>query len=306
MPNPVPDRQTVRPAFPLPAAADLGMLTVCLIWGLNFSVTKLAIEEIPPLAFTAVRFATASALLWVILRMSEGEARMPRGVLLRLVVLGILGNTFYQLAFILGLARTTATNSALILAMMPMTVAVLSGILGHERITPRMRWGISFGTLGVGLVIATRGVGFSGGTLAGDLLTLLGVFAWAAYTIGLRAVPPGVSSLRVTTVATIAGTPALVLAGLPQSLALDWAAVSREAWAGLGYATLLSLVVAYLLWNRSVKAVGGTRTAIYMCVTPLVAATGAWAMLGERAHPLQAIGAGLIVAGVLMTRTSEK
>jgi drug/metabolite transporter (DMT)-like permease len=61
-------------------------------------------------------------------------------------------------------------------------------------------------------------------------------------------------------------------------------------------------VIAYLLWNHSVKAIGGTRTAIYMCVTPLVAAAGAWVLLGERPHALQGIGAVLIVAGVLLTR----
>jgi drug/metabolite transporter (DMT)-like permease len=65
------------------------------------------------------------------------------------------------------------------------------------------------------------------------------------------------------------------------------------------------LVVAYLLWNRSVKAVGGTRTAIYMCITPLFAVAGAWLLLGERPHPLQALGALLIVAGVLLTRAGK-
>ena len=65
---------------------------------------------------------------------------------------------------------------------------------------------------------------------------------------------------------------------------------------------VLSLVVAYLLWNRSVQAVGGTRTAIYMCITPLVAVGAAWVVLGEHARPLQAIGAVLIIAGVLLTR----
>jgi drug/metabolite transporter (DMT)-like permease len=83
---------------------------------------------------------------------------------------------------------------------------------------------------------------------------------------------------------------------------LDWGAVKWSAWAALAYATILSLVVAYLLWNRSVKAVGGTRTAIYMCVTPLFAVSGAWLLLGERPHPLQGVGAVLIVAGVLLTR----
>jgi drug/metabolite transporter (DMT)-like permease len=65
---------------------------------------------------------------------------------------------------------------------------------------------------------------------------------------------------------------------------------------------VLSLLVAYLLWNRSVKAIGGTRTAIYMCLTPLVAVFGAWLLLGERPHPLQGIGALFIITGVLLTR----
>jgi drug/metabolite transporter (DMT)-like permease len=86
---------------------------------------------------------------------------------------------------------------------------------------------------------------------------------------------------------------------------LEWGTVEPASWAGLAYAAVLSLVVAYLLWNRSVKAVGGTRTAIYMCVTPLFAVAGAWILLGERPHPLQGVGAILIVVGVLLTRARE-
>jgi drug/metabolite transporter (DMT)-like permease len=278
------------------------MLVVCLIWGLNFSITKLALEQIPPLPFTAVRFIAASLLLWLVLRVVEGPAKLPPKALRTLVLLGLLGNTCYQLTFTVGLALTTATNSALILSTLPTVVAVFAGSLGLERITPRMRWGIALGTLGVVLVIATRGVGFEAGTLVGDIVTVVAVLCWAGYTVGLRAVPPGITPLRVTTITTIAGTPGLVLAGLPGVFRLSWQAVDLTAWLALAYAAVLSLVVAYLLWNRSVKAVGGTRTAIYMCVTPLVAAGGAWMLLGERPHPLQGLGAVLIVAGVLLTR----
>jgi len=281
------------------------MLVVCLIWGFNFSVTKSAFSQIPPLPFTAVRFAVSSLLLWLVLRVIEGPAKLPPGALRKLVLLGIVGNTCYQLTFMLGLQRTTATNSALILSTVPTVVAVFAGALGLERITPRMRWGIALGTLGVALVIATRGVAFDRGTLTGDLLTVLAVLFWAGYTIGLRQVPKAVSPLRVTTITTIAGTPGLLLAGLPGVLRLDWRTVDAHAWLALAYASVLSLVVAYLLWNRSVKAVGGTRTAIYMCVTPLVAAVGAWLLLGERPHPLQGLGAMLIVTGVLLTRVEK-
>jgi drug/metabolite transporter (DMT)-like permease len=261
-----------------------------------------AIGQIPALPFTALRFALASLLLWLVLRVTEGPARLPRADTRRLYLLGIIGNTFYQLAFILGLARTSATNSSLILATVPTVVAVVAGAAGLERITRRMWLGIVTGTVGVALVIATSGVEFSAGTLAGDLLTVLAVLCWAGYTVGLRRLPDGVSPLRVTTITSIAGTPGLLLVGLPGMVRLHWGAVPGSAWWALAYATLLSLVLAYLLWNRSVQTVGGTRTAIYMCVTPLVAAGAAWVMLGEQARPLQAVGAALIIAGVLLTR----
>jgi drug/metabolite transporter (DMT)-like permease len=298
------------PASPLPrrsalTAQDVGMLLVCLIWGFNFSVTKSAFDQIPPLPFTAVRFIVSSLLLWLVLRAIEGPAKLPPGALKHLTLLGLVGNTCYQLAFTLGLAWTTASNSALILSTLPTVVAVFAGVLGLERITTRMRCGIALGTLGVVLVIATRGVDFEIHTLMGDLLTVLAVLLWAGYTIGLRRVPPGVSSLRVTTITTIAGMPGLVLAGLPGVFRIDWETVSVEAWLALAYASVLSLVVAYLLWNRSVKVIGGTRTAIYMCITPLVAVLGAWLLLGERPHPLQGVGAVFIITGVLLTRAGD-
>jgi drug/metabolite transporter (DMT)-like permease len=281
------------------------MLLVCLIWGLNFSVTKYAIEQIPPLPFTAIRFAAASVLLWVILRLAEGPRPLPPGGLKKLVVLGVVGNTLYQLVFTIGLARTTATNSALILSTVPTVVALFAGALGLERITPKMWLGIALGTCGVVIVIATRGVGFDVKTLPGDLLTVLAVLCWAGYTVNLRRVPGGISPLRVTTITTIAGTPGLLLAGAPGVLRLSWSSIRTEAWLSLVYAAVFSLVVAYLLWNRSVKAVGGTRTAIYMCITPLFAVIGAWILLGERPHLLQGLGAILIVAGVLLTRAQR-
>ncbi len=279
------------------------MLLVCLIWGLNFSVTKSAFDQLPPLPFTAVRFVVSSLLLWLVLRIVEAPAKLPPGALRDLVILGVLGNTCYQLAFMLGLARTTATNSALILSTVPTVVAVLAGVFGLERITPRMRLGIALGMAGVVLVIAIRGVGFDTATLIGDLLTVVAVLCWAAYTLGLRRVPEGVSPLRVTTITTLVGTPGLLLAGLPGVLSLDWTAVGLDAWLAVAYSSVLSLVVAYLLWNRSVKAIGGTRTAIYMCLTPVVAVFGAWLLLGERPHPLQGVGAIFIIVGVLLTRT---
>jgi drug/metabolite transporter (DMT)-like permease len=278
------------------------MLLVVLIWGVNFTVTKGAFARFPPLAFTGVRFALASLLLVPLVRRLEGREPLPRPVLTRLVVLGVVGNTLYQLGFISGLDRTTASNSALILAAMPSIVALLAVALGFEPLRPKVLGGVLVATVGVVLVVAARGAGFDGTTMAGDLLTLGAVICWAGYTLGLRVLPPGISPLRVTMVTTVAGAPGLVLAGLPEMLGMDWSAVGWQGWAALGYATFLSLLVAYVIWNRSVQVVGPSRTVIYMCLTPLVAVVTAAVFLGERPMPLQAVGAALIIGGVLLTR----
>ncbi len=281
--------------------ADLGMLLVALIWGVNFSVTKGAFASFPPLAFTAVRFTLASLFLVPLVRRMEGAEPLPAGALVRLIVLGVVGNTLYQLTWISGLERTTASNSALILASMPTIVAVMAVVFRLEPFRPRVIGGVVVASLGVVLVVAARGTGFGAATMAGDLLTLAAVVCWAGYTLGLRALPREVSPLRVTMVTTVAGAPVLLLAGLPAMTTMDWAAVGWEGWSALAYSTVLSLLVAYLIWNRSVKVVGPSRTVIYMCLTPLIAVLSAALLLGERPEPLQAVGAVFILAGVVMT-----
>lgn len=287
-------------AFTAPA---FGLLLVVLIWGGNFTATKLAFSDISPLAFTAVRFACGSVLMWLVLARREGWRLPPRDTWLPLIVLGVVGNTIYQLCFMTGLYRTTATNSSLILASMPTVVTVGAGVLGLEHITSRQRWALAIATLGVLLVVAPRGFA-PDGDLLGDLLMLAAVFCWAAYTLGLRTLAGRISTLGLTTWTLITGTPGLVLAGIPATRRMDWQAVTARGWGGLAYATFLSLVVAYVLWNRGVRQVGPSRAALFTTLTPLVATLTAVGVLGERPGFLHLAGGALIIAGVLVSRRS--
>jgi drug/metabolite transporter (DMT)-like permease len=278
------------------------MLLVTLIWGANFTVMKLGLAVMPPLAYTGVRFAIACLLLWGVLKWREGSVAIPPGTFWPLVGLGLVGNTLYQIAFTLALALSSATNCALILSTMPAVVATLGHLTGIEPTTRRMRWGIAIATLGVALVVAARGVSFDAATLRGDALAIVATLCWSAYTLGLRRLPGSLSPLAVTAHTTFTGTPGLVLAGLPGMLAVEWRGVPTVAWASIAYASVLSLGVAYLIWNASVARVGSSRTAVYMCITPVVAALVAWGVLGERLHPLQGVGAAFILLGILLTR----
>ncbi len=128
------------------------------------------------------------------------------------------------------------------------------------------------------------------------------MLCWSVYTLGLRTLGDGFSSLHLTALTMLTGTPGLVLVGWPELLRIDWKDVSLVVWGALAYSSVFALVIAYLLWNNSVRAVGGSRTAVYTCITPIIAALIAWPLLGEQPTLLQAGGAALIIIGVLLAR----
>lgn len=275
------------------------MLLAILFWGGNFTASKLAFPYLPPLAFTAIRFTLGSAVLWLLVRRRPGGRDLPAGAGWAVLLLGLVGNTLYQLCFITGLARTTAVNTSLILSAMPTVVTVCAGLLGHEAVTLRQRWALGLATAGVIGIIAAKGLAASPGDWLGDALILGAVGCWTGYTLGLRRLR-GMSALSITMWTMLAGTPGLVLAGMPGLLTVPWAEVTAVAWAGLLYSTLLSLVAAYILWNRGVQHLGPSRAALYSCLTPLIATGIAMLVLGERPTPVHLLGGALILGGVLL------
>ncbi|NOT08766.1 MAG: DMT family transporter [Gemmatimonadales bacterium] len=282
------------------------MLLVTLVWGGNFAVSKFAMEQIPPLPFSAFRFTLASAILVVIARRLGAVAQLPRKTLIGLIVLGVVGNTFYQTAFMTGLSMTTATNSAMIVASLPVVVALLGTVFGIERASVAMWAGVLLSTTGVALVVTARGIHFSAQSFRGDLLVLFAVLCWASYTVGVRRIGRGVDPLQITTITTVAGTPGLLLLGLPGLLREDWGAVTLKTWAAVAYAAFLALVLAYALYNRAVQGIGSGRTAIYNCLTPLVAMIIAWFTLHEVPTGMQFVGVILVIGGVLVSMLGRK
>lgn len=281
---------------------DLGMLVVSLIWGANFSANKFGVGVLPPLGFAAIRFTMASLLLWLIVQVWKPGQRVPSRTGWILAGLGVVGNTGYQTFFMLGLVTTSAINASLIMAALPAAVAVLGRVFGVERTTSRTWIGITVATVGVGIVIAAKGVAFSETTVKGDLLVLLAVLCWAAFTVGIRWVGREQDPIRVTALTIYGGTPGLILAALPTIGQVRITQLPVGAWIAILYSGVFAIVIAYLLWSYAVQGIGGSRTAIYNCVIPVIAAIVAWVVLGERPVLAQGAGAALVIAGVLISQ----
>lgn len=283
---------------------DLAMLALVVVWGVNFPIVKITFREMTPMVFNALRFGGATLLLLLVLRLWGGSTPALRPRWPVLIVLGLLGHAMYQILFINGLALTTAGNSSLILAMVPLFVAILSALLRIERVALRTWAGIVLAFAGLSVLVAGGGgVRIHTATLAGDLLTLLCSLCWAAYTVLSRPLLRTMSPLYLTTITMATGTPVLILASLPQLLRQPWGAVSWPAWAALAFSTVFAVVVGYVVWYASVQAVGGPKTAVYSNLIPIVALISSWLLLGETLGLLQAVGAAVVLTGVTLART---
>lgn len=283
------------------------MFLLIVIWGVNFTVIKAALRDFPPFVFTAVRYGGAAVLLLIALRFLERPTpidvpTISKRDLPTLVVLGLLGHTAYQVFFIAGLARTTAGNASLILAISPIFVGLLSVALGLERPTARMWLGLVVAFAGLLALIAGRdGVALGLATLTGDLLVLISTACWAAYTVFSRPMLERASPLWLTTVTLFLGLPFLLLAGAPELARMSWASVRPASWGAVVFSSVFALALSYVIWYRSVRVVGGVRTAALGNLIPVVALITARIVLGEPLGFLQIIGGAVVLLGVWLS-----
>lgn len=286
------------------ARADLGLLAMVVIWGFNFSILKIGLESVDALGFNALRYPLASLMVFVVLRYRGAIPRPRREDVPRLITLGIVGNTLYQIFFILGLDRSRAGNASLLLAGAPVLTALFSAYSGHERLSPRVWGGVVAAFVGMALVVASGqgGLGLSLATITGDLLLISASVVWAVYTVGARDLIRRYGSVPVTAWTLWIGSIGIVLIGLPQVIRTDLTAIPIAGWASIAYAGVLGIGLAYLLWYQGVQIVGNTRTAAYSNLTPVLAVLIAWAWLGEVPTVWQAVGAVVIIVAVTVTR----
>ncbi|WP_396205922.1 DMT family transporter [Gemmatimonas sp.] len=293
------------PAAPGFGLTDAGLVLMAIIWGVNYSVVKAGLQALTPLSFTAVRMVLAALVLFGIARFTR-DAWPNRRDTGRLLLLGLLGNGFYQLLFISGMARTRAGVAALIVAAGPAWIAIMSRLLGRERVS-RLGWaGIGLQLVGVLCVVGSTQK-FEGGEsgLLGALLISLGSIAWALYSILLQPYTQRSNGLHLSAITLASGAGMMALVGLPDMLRLDWGAVRIGGWLAVVYAALLAMVVGYLLFYHGVRVLGPTKTSMYGNLQPIVAIAVAWVMLHETPSSWQLLGAGFIMAGLLVSRTAK-
>jgi len=287
---------------------DLFMLLTTLIWAINFIFIKIALHEFSPLAFNGLRMAFASIILVLVLFFAKQGIRVPKKDIWKLVVLGIIGNTVYQILFIHGINLTTASNTSIIMAMTPASVALLSSLFKHEKIHWAAWFGIALSFVGFYLVI-TKQPGtfvFSWKNLRGDMMIFCGNLVWAVYTVFSKPLLDRITPLKWSSLTLAVGTLFYIPFCVPAFARQDFSRISFKAWAILAFSGIFALAVSYVVWYSSVKRVGNSKTVIYGNIVPIFTVIFAYIFIAERIGLWQAVGALIILIGVYLTRSGYR
>jgi len=283
---------------------DLTLILVAVIWALNFTVVKVSLDQIEPLAFNALRFIFAVSVLWTALRSRGQRLRVQKKHLLPLVLLGLLGNLVYQMLFIIGIDFTFSANAAVMLGTIPVWVAVFSHFFSDEQMNRLKAIGVVSAFIGVGFIMAggKNPLSFGSETFLGDVITLLAAMTWAAYTILSKKYLNIYSTLQYSTFMAIVGFLVLFPIGIPDLLQMDFQQVSWGAYGGVVYSGALSVGLAYLIWNNGIIKIGAVRTAAYQNLVPVLGLLFGVILLNEDLTLKQYIGAFFVITGIVLTR----
>ncbi len=292
--------------------ADLVLLAAITIWSLNFTVMKVGIGEISPVAFPVFRFGIGALVMTWVVRRREGGLGFARHDALLFLVTAVLGITLNQLCVVYALELTTAANVALLTATQPIFTAVIATAVGDELLGRRHWLSVVLGMVGVALVV---GGGASGPTTAergpgglpiGELLALGVALTAAASSVTIRRLLERYSPHRILAIQMLLGTALLLPVAGPALTAQDYATVTPVGWGALVYSAVLAGVVTNLLYFTGIGRVGASRAAIYQYLQSFLGVLLAVVLLREPLGTLQVVGGAIVVGSVVVGRRDPR
>ncbi|WP_312520247.1 DMT family transporter [Anaerospora sp.] len=276
------------------------LLVLCnLFWAGNYVFGKYVISEITPLWITFSRWVLALFFLFPIAYYFEKmEWKSIKEEWLLLTSMGVLGIIGYNLLLYSALAYTTATNAALVSALNPGIIVLVSVFLTGERVSRLQAAGFFLSLTGV-LIILTNGELarlLQANYNQGDLLMLAAVLIWTAYSL----ISKKIQTPPITATAVSSAIAVLLMAPFAVSQGINFAAIKPLALGGILYIILFPSVCSFVFWNLSVKAIGASKCGVFLNLIPVFTAIIS-VILGERITLAQVLGGLSVFIGVYLT-----
>ena len=280
----------------LPRQGLLLLAALSVFWGVNWSVMKVVLSEVPPLYFRGGCLLLGGVGMLAVARISGVKVRIPQGCWGRVLLLSLFNIIGWNVLIVYGVALLPSGRAALLGYTMPLWSAILSVWLLGEAINRRRIVGLVLGLAGIVVLI--------GGSLEGMLQAPLGVaymiaaaWSWALGVVLLKRLPVGMPTSSLTGwVMLLGGIPILAFAVPLESARL----IVPSFWPafGLAYNTLIAFMFCYWAWNRIVFMVPVAVSSLSSLSTPLIGVLGGVLFLGEPLGWREIVASLLILAAV--------
>ncbi|ENX61030.1 MULTISPECIES: DMT family transporter [Acinetobacter] len=286
----------------LDATASGLMIVLCMIWGLQQVILKMAAPDISPLMQIALRSGLAAILLLPLLYLDKTSQLFNRQNLKA----GALVAFLFSLEFFLlaqALQLTSASHAVVLLYTAPIFVALgLHWKLPSERLSLLQWTGIGIAFLGIVVTFLRAN---SGGSIAdrqmlwGDLLALAGSIAWAATTITVRLSSLAQAAVTQTLFYQLAGS-FVLLFGAALVIGQGTIHFTPLVMGSLAFHTLVVSFASFLAWFWLLRNYLASRLGVFSFLTPLFGmAFGVW-LLGEKIELNFVIGSTLVLLGIVV------
>ncbi|WP_310222865.1 DMT family transporter [Paenibacillus qinlingensis] len=279
-----------------------GLLLLCVtLWGSNFVFASMLSKEFSPLLLAALRLTLSIIVLLIYGLFTRKLVRVSLKDWKQLVPLGITAVLIHHGTFFIGLKETDATTAALIIALVPMTTAILAAFFLKEPITVRIALGSILALFGVYLVI-----GFGKGIQLNREIGMIfiSMVAFSVSIIQTKKIANRINPFVITVYSTAVGTSMLY----PVVILVEPVIHASEqlwAWGLLLLSAVVIQAICSLIWAYQVKAVGASRAATYINLEPFIAMLVGFLLLGTSVNLAQMVGSVVLVVGVTLV-TSHK
>ncbi|MCC5465383.1 DMT family transporter [Pelosinus baikalensis] len=288
-----------NPFFRSNVLANLAMLVLVLLWGVSFSIIKIVVNEVPPITLAQIRFLIATIVLFTIFKKIEPSSKPQKADLSKIALGGFLGITLYFYLQNTGVKLTTASNASLIASLTPILAITMDVIIFRTKISAVQVLGIVCATIGAYLAVtANRQVDFSSATFQGNLFMVAAMSSWALYTLLNKSLQSNYSGLCLITYQMLFATLFLTVMSF---LEYDqWRIFSLEAFGYILFLAVFSSALCYFLYGYALKKLDVTITTLYLNLVPVVGVFSGWCILDETILPIQILGGGIIISGILI------
>jgi len=278
----------------------VALLLIQVFFGVHYLAGKIVLAAIPPRAWAPLRVASAAlVLLGIVAATGRRFPAAPRDWA-RLALFSVFGVAINQVFFVEGLARTTATHSAIINTLIPAWTLLFAVLLAHERLTALKGASLALAVAGVLLVIRPERASFSSTTFVGDLLTIANSLSYGLFLVISKRTMHRVDAVAATALMFAFATPPIAAYGGKALASLDPGSVPAAVWAWAAFIVLVPTAGAYVLISWTLARAEASLVAMFVYVQPVIAAILGVVFQGESLTIRTVVGALVIFAAVYL------